>query len=124
MTPHSVLIPSKCGKDGESPEKTLISSTTKRVRSDETTTTKDASVMTLNASTAVASLTSHGASPHATDAENEPELMLDYNYSTPFPSPMDDEDSERMWHGDGSVDPITNAQTAPVHNSSDAAVSS
>ena len=35
---------------------------------------------------------------------------------------MDDEDSERMWHGDRSVDPITDAQTAPVHNSCDVAV--
>ena len=50
--------------------------------------------------------------------------MVDYNESTPFPSLMDDEDSERMWHGDGSVDPITDAQTAPVHNSCDVAVTS
>ena len=35
--------------------------------------------------------------------------MVDYNESTPLPSPMDDEDSERMWHGDGSADPITDA---------------
>ena len=37
---------------------------------------------------------------------------------------MDDEDSERTLHGDGSVDLITDAQTAPVHNSSDVAVTS
>ena len=29
-----------------------------------------------------------------------------------------------MWHEDGSVDPITEAQTAPVNNSSDVAVTS
>ena len=37
---------------------------------------------------------------------------------------MDDEYSERMWHGDGSVESITDALTAPVHNFSDAAVTS
>ena len=50
--------------------------------------------------------------------------MVDYNESTPLPSPMDNEDIERMWHRHESVDPITNGQTAPVHNSSDVAVTS
>ena len=48
--------------------------------------------------------------------------MVDYNESTPLPSLLDDEDSERMWHGDESIDPITDAQTAPVNDSSDVAV--
>ena len=113
---------SKRGKDGESPAKTLTSSTTKRVRRDETTATQDASVMTPTASTAVASSTSHGDSPHATNADDKPELIVDYNESTPSSSPMDDEDSECIWHGGGSVDPITDAQTARVHNASDVAV--
>ena len=60
------------GKDGESLEKTLTSSTTKRGRCDETTTTQDASVMTSTGSTAVASSTSHGDSPHVTNAEDDP----------------------------------------------------
>ena len=93
-------MPSKRGKDGELPEKTLTSSTTKRVHRDETNTTQDASVMTPPASTAVASSTVHGDSPHASNAEDEPALMVDYNESTPLPSPINDEYSERMWHED------------------------
>ena len=50
--------------------------------------------------------------------------MVDYNESTPLPSPMYVEDSGSMWHGDRSVDPITDAQTAPIHNFSDVAVTS
>ena len=50
--------------------------------------------------------------------------MVDYHESTPLPSPMDDEDSERMWHGDGLVDPIIDAKTSPVHNSCAVAVTS
>ena len=50
--------------------------------------------------------------------------MVDYNESAPLPSPMDDEDSERMRHEDGSVDPITDAKTTPLKNSSDLAVTS
>ena len=50
--------------------------------------------------------------------------MVDYNEFTPLPSSMDDEDSESMWHGGGSVDFITDAQTAHVNNSSDVAVTS
>ena len=96
-------MPSIRGKDGKSPEKTLTSSTTKRVRCDETTTKQDAIVMTPTDSTAVAPSTYHGDSPHEYNAENEPALMVDYNESTPLPSPMDNEDSERMWHEDGSV---------------------
>uniref|UniRef100_M4BZ29 Uncharacterized protein n=1 Tax=Hyaloperonospora arabidopsidis (strain Emoy2) TaxID=559515 RepID=M4BZ29_HYAAE len=80
--------------------------------------------MTPTASKAVASSKGHTGSLHASNAEDEPALMVDYNESTPLPSPMDDEDSEYMWHGDGSVDPITDAQTAPVHNSCDVAVTS
>ena len=63
-------MPSNCGKDGESPVKTLASSTTKRVRRDEMTTTQEDIVMTLTAGTAVASSTGHGDSPHASDAED------------------------------------------------------
>ena len=37
---------------------------------------------------------------------------------------MDEEDSEHMWHGDGSVDLITDAQNAPVNNFSDDALTS
>ena len=57
--------------------------------------------MTPTASTAVASSISQGNLPHVTNAEDDPELMVDYNESTHLPSPMDDEDSERMWHGEG-----------------------
>ena len=71
------------------------------MRRDETTTTQDASVMTPTASTAVTSSTSHGDSSHESNAEYDPALMVDYNESTLLPSPMDDEDSERMWHGEG-----------------------
>ena len=37
---------------------------------------------------------------------------------------MDDEDSERVWHGNGSVDPVIDAQNVPVNNSSDITVTS
>ena len=67
----------------------------------ETMTTQDASVMTPTASTAVTSSTGHGDSSHASNAEADPALMLYHNDSTPLPSPMDNEDSERMWHEDG-----------------------
>ena len=117
-------MPSERGKDYETPAKSLTSSTTKRVHRDEMTTTQDASVTTLNASTEIASTTSHGDSPHSFNAQYEPILMLDYNESSLLPSPMDDEDSERMWHGDGLVDPIIDAKTSPVHNSCAVAVTS
>ena len=63
---------------------------------DETTTTQDAIVMTPTDSTAVALSTDHGDSPHEYNAENDPALMVDYNESTPLPSPVDDEDIGRM----------------------------
>ena len=102
-------MPSKHGKDGESSEKTLTSSTTKRVCRDETTTTQDASVMTPTASTAVASSTSHVDSPHAPNAEDDHASMVDSNESFPC---------HQQWMikkvsvcaRDGSVDPITDAQ--------------
>ena len=50
--------------------------------------------------------------------------MVDYNEYPLLPSSMGDEDSERIWHGDGSDDPITDEQTAPVNNSSYISVTS
>ena len=47
-------MPSKRGKDGEQPEKMLISSVNKRVRRDGSTMTQNASVIKPTASTAVA----------------------------------------------------------------------
>ena len=58
---------------------------------DKATTTQDANVMTPTASTVVVSSTGRGDSPHASNAEMDPALMVDYNESTPLPSPMDDE---------------------------------
>ena len=107
-------MPYKCGKDGESTAKTPSSSVTKRVRRDETTTTHDASVTTSTAITEFAPQTDHGGSPHESNAEDDPALMVEYNESTPLPSSMDGEDSERMRRGDVPLDPITDAQTASV----------
>ena len=76
---------------------------------DETTTTQDASVMTPSSSTAVASSTGYGSSPHASIAEAKPELMVDYNESTLLPSPLYDEHIVRMWHRGGSVNFINDA---------------
>ena len=59
----------------------------KRVHRDETTTTQDASFMTPTASTAIASSTGHGDSPHASNAEDDRAVIVDYNDSTPLPSP-------------------------------------
>ena len=43
------------------------------------TTTKYASVTTRTAITAVASSTGHGGSPHGINADDDTELMVDYN---------------------------------------------
>ena len=94
-------MPSKRRKDGKSPVKTLTSSTTKRVLRDKTTTTQNTSVMTPTASIAVASSIDHDGLPYASNTEDRPKLIVDYCESTLLPSPMDDEDSERMWHGEG-----------------------
>ena len=50
VTPQSILIPSKRGKNGVSPEKMPSSSSNKRVRRDKTTMTQDAIFTTPTAS--------------------------------------------------------------------------
>ena len=107
---------------GGSPAKSLTSFTTNRVRCDENTKTQDASFKTPTGNTTVTVSTGHGGSPHASIAEDEPALMVDYNESTPLS--VDDDDSERMWHSNESIDPITDVQLAPVQNSSDVTVTS
>ena len=92
-------MPSKRGKDGGSPVKTSTSATTKRVRRDEATKTHDASVTAPTARTEVESSTGHDVSPDAFNAEDNPELMVDFNESIILPAPIDDGDSERVWHG-------------------------
>ena len=94
------------------------------MRREEKTKTQDASVTTPTASTVVTSSTGYGDSPHASCAEDDHELMVEYNEPTPLPPTMDDEDSERMWHGDGSVYPFTDTQTDPANISNDVAVTS
>ena len=106
VTLSGVLMPPKRGKNGGSPAKTPTSSSTKRVLRDETTVTQDAYVKTPAASTEVASSTDHDGSPHTSGVKDEPELMVDYNESTPLTSPMDDKDSERLRHENGSVIPL------------------
>ena len=86
------------------------------MRRDEATTTQGDIATIPTASTAVESLTGHSGSSYSSNAENDPERMVDYNDSTHLPSPMDDEGNGCMWHRDGYVDPITDAQNAPVKN--------
>ena len=61
---------------------------------------------------------------HLTHLMRRMTWTVEYNVSTPLPSPMNDEDSDRMWQGDGLVDPITDALSTPVNNSCDAVVTS
>ena len=70
-------MPPKSGKDGDAPAKTPTSSATKLVRRDITTTTQDPSITTPTTSIEVALSTGHAGSPHASNADDGPELVLD-----------------------------------------------
>ena len=53
--------------------------------------------------------------------EDDRKVILDYSESTPLLSPSGDEDIECTRHGNGSVEPITDAQNAHVINPRDVA---
>ena len=114
VLPHGVRMPPKCERDDGSPAKAPTHPSDKHARRENSPTSQSTAVTTSTATEAVASSTSITDVPPALSAEDDPSLVVDYNESTPLPSSMSDEDSERMWYGDGAVKPTADDHNAPV----------
>lgn len=111
-------MPPKRGGGGSS-EKTPISPKAKRTRLSDDSSSQGVAVATTAAPEAVASTTA----PGDLSVEDDPDLMLDYNESTPVPSPRSgDEDSELMRHCNDDENLIAATSLVPVSDSPNVAV--
>ena len=90
-------MPPKRGRDDRSPAKAPIQTHTKRTRRDYSPPSPSLSVATPTAN--VGPSTGHNDPSHSPSADDDPSLIVDYNESTPLPSPHSgDEHSALMGH--------------------------
>ena len=94
-------MPPKRGRDDGSPAKAPIHTHYKRTRRDNSPPSPSVSVATPTSN--VGPSTGHNDPSHSPSADDDPSLIVDYNESTPLPSPHSgDEHSALMGHNSPS----------------------